>query len=278
MINISLTEAVQTYLDDLNVNRRSTTVNRAAQILNEFVACAGDVPLSTIDRTHINRFLAERRSVDNCNRTLWNKSTRVLALLRHHGITIKCEKPRYVEPIPQVYDKADLDQFFAACDQRQLTYFRLLLMTGLRMQESKWLRWSDVQHGLIHIRAHPPHFFPKTHEERRIPIATSLQKMLQDLPRRPGALVFPTKSGAADKHLLRHCKRVAVRAGLNEAEWSLHGFRRTFCTTLLRAGLDARSVMQLMGHSDIESTLRYWRPLEVETLRDKVDAVFASSQ
>jgi integrase len=278
MVNISLIEAVQAYLDDLSVNRRSTTVNRAAQILNEFVASAGNLPLSTIDRTHINRFLADRRSAANCNRTLWNKSTRVLALLRHHGITIKCEKPRYVEPIPEVYDKADLDRFFAACDQRQLTYFRLLLMTGLRMQESKWLHWTDIQNGLLHIRAHPPEFFPKTHEERRIPLPTSLHKMLQELPRRPGPLVFPTASGAADRHLLRHCKRIAIRAGLHEDEWSLHGFRRTFCTTLLRAGLDARSVMQLMGHCDIESTLRYWRPLEVESLRDKVDAVFAASQ
>jgi integrase len=267
--NLSLEEAIRSYLDDLGINRRSTTVNRAQQILNEFIAVAGDVPLSEIGRAHINRFLASRREADNCNRTLWNKSTRVLALLRHHGITLKCDKPRYVESIPQVYDKDELARFFSACDERQLCYFKTLLMTGIRMQESKWLRWDDVKDGLLHVRAHPPDFVPKTHEERRIPLPSGLVELLRVMPRRPGELVFPTKSGSPDRHLLRHCKRVAARAGLDPAKWSLHGFRRTFCTSLLRSGLDARSVMQLMGHSDIESTLRYWRPLEVESLREK---------
>jgi len=32
--------------------------------------------------------------------------------------------------------------------------------------------------------------------------------------------------------------------------------------------------MQLMGHKDIESTLRYWRPVEMEQLRGKMGAIF----
>jgi site-specific recombinase XerD len=48
----------------------------------------------------------------------------------------------------------------------------------------------------------------------------------------------------------------------------------TFCTTCLRAGLDVRTVVQLMGHKDIESTLRYWRPVEMEQLRGKMGAIF----
>jgi site-specific recombinase XerD len=74
--------------------------------------------------------------------------------------------------------------------------------------------------------------------------------------------------------LLRHCKRNANRAWPGETKWSLNGFRRTFCTSCLRAGLDVRTVMQLMGHKDIESTLRYWRPVEMEQLRGKMGAIF----
>jgi integrase len=271
-----LEEAVQQYLEDLQINRRATTVNRAQQILNEFLAHAGNRPLGEIGRAEINSFLAARRAErSNGNRTLWNKSTRVLALLRHHGIALKIQKPRYVEGMPQVYGEAELSQFFGACDFRQLVFFKLLLMTGLRMQEAKFLHWTDIENGMLHVRAHHPEFLPKTCEERIIPLASVLRDLLKRLPHRPGPLVFPTKSGRPDKHLLRHCKRIARKAGLDPRRWSLHGFRRTFCTSLLRSGLDARSVMKLMGHNDIESTLRYWRPLEVETLRAKVDAVFA---
>jgi integrase len=280
MINsITLADAIRIYLDDLAVNRRDTTVNRAEQILREFQATVGNPFLADITREHINSFiLARRTDAANSNRTLWNKSTRVLALLNHHGIdpkTLRFKKPRYIESLPEVYSAEDLHHFFAACNQRQLCYFKTLLMTGLRMQESRYLEWGDISSGTLHIRAHPPLFTPKTNEERCIPLPKALQQLIERLPHRPGKLVFPTKWGSPDKKQLQCCKRTAQRAGLNPAKWSLHGFRRTFCTSLLRAGLDARSVMSLMGHTDIESTLRYWRPLEAENLRSRVDQVFS---
>jgi site-specific recombinase XerD len=48
---------------------------------------------------------------------------------------------------------------------------------------------------------------------------------------------------------------LAKRAGVADAE--LHSFRRTYATTLLRKGVDIRTVQMLLGHSDIESTMRY---------------------
>jgi hypothetical protein len=35
------------------------------------------------------------------------------------------------------------------------------------------LEWSDLANGMIHVRAKPPQFGPKTHEERRIPVDES---------------------------------------------------------------------------------------------------------
>ena len=121
-------------------------------------------------------------------------------------------------------------------------------------------------------RAHTagtPHYEPILfHHGDAVPVAQQLLLAFG------GYLIFPTASGLPDRHLLRHCKRMANRAGLDEKKWSLHGFRRTFCSTCLRAGLDVRTVMQLMGHKDIESTLRYWRPVEMEQLRGKMGAIF----
>ena len=76
--------------------------------------------------------------------------------------------------------------------------------------------------------------------------------------------------------LLESISSAARRAGLDETKWSLHGFRRTFYTSCLRGGLDVRTVMLLMGHKDIESTLRYWRPVEMEQLRSRMGQIFQS--
>jgi integrase len=263
--------ACEAYLADLSATRRITTVRRAEQILRGFKQIFPDRHIADLQASDVVAYI---RALPHSNRTKFNHQIRVHAMLRFHGVTIKADKPRYVVPMPTVYSAGDLARFFSVCEIRQLAYFRTLLMTGLRMQESKWLEWSDLSNGMVHVRAKPPQFVPKTHEERRIPVPPVLMSLLHQMPRRPGTLIFPTASGRPDLHLLRHCKRIARLAGLDETKWSLHGFRRTFCTMCLRNGLDVRTVMLLMGHSDIESTLRYWRPVEMEQLRGRMAAIF----
>ena len=101
-------------------------------------------------------------------------------------------------------------------------------------------------------------------------------------------LVFGSKGGKVDVpdgHLLRRLKVLARDAGLNcgsckgcvarrECEhWFLHKFRATFITTLLRNGLDLRTMMSLSGHSDLESVMRYLRPAEGKHVQDRINAI-----
>jgi site-specific recombinase XerD len=55
--------------------------------------------------------------------------------------------------------------------------------------------------------------------------------------------------------------------------WYLHKFRATYITTLLRNGLDLRTVMKLSGHSDMASVERYIRPAEGKEVQAKVNAI-----
>lgn len=265
-------EAVSRYLEALAHTRRKSTVNRANQILKNFVIEFRNKPLESFSSSDISGYISR---LPHCARTRANHHVRVIALLRFHGNTLKVPAPRYVEKEPETYEERDLKAFFSACDIWQTALFRVLLSTGLRMQEVKYLEWKDIRNGSVLIREKPEWgFIPKTCEERRIPIAQSALTVLNQMPRRPGTLVFPTKKGKPDKHLLRTCKRVAQRAGLDAAAWCLHGFRRTFCTTILRDGVDVRTTMKLMGHASMESTLRYWRPLEAEQLRSRLGKLF----
>ena len=75
------------------------------------------------------------------------------------------------------------------------------------------------------------------------------------LPDPKDRLLLATSRGKPNGKLLRTLNRLAKNAGLNCercepckekarecSEWTLHEFRRTYCTTILRAGVDLRTV------------------------------------
>ena len=53
------------------------------------------------------------------------------------------------------------------------------------------------------------------------------------------------------------------------------GIRATFATWLLWKGVDLRTVQDWMGHTDIESTMRYLKPNRSQAVRQKVNETFA---
>ena len=56
------------------------------------------------------------------------------------------------------------------------------------------------------------------------------------------------------------CKAIAKRAGLDPENFWLDKFRATCATWSLWAGVDLRTVQHWLGHSDMESTMRYLKP------------------
>ena len=67
----------------------------------------------------------------------------------------------------------------------------------------------------------------------------------------------------------------ADRTELDKDNFWLRKFRSTFATRCLWAGVDLWTVQQYLGHSDMESTMRYLKPSRSEKERDKVNQIFA---
>lgn len=257
---------IQTYLDELRAVRRESTYYRAKQILNEFLSSDPQ----GASRADLVSYLQWLRDRGNSKHTQANKLIRLQAWLRWNGTPVQCPTPRFTLPSVTIYSESELSELFAACGACEASFYRLLLHSGLRMQEAKFLEWSDIRDGCIHVRAKSRYGFePKSHEERSIPIP-----QFTFLPG-AGSLVFGTRSGKPDRHLLRNLKRLVVRHGIG-GDWTLHKFRRTAITGWLRAGLDLRTVMTLAGHSDIESTMRYLRPLEGDALRKRMEQAWVN--
>jgi integrase len=154
-------------------------------------------------------------------------------------------------------------------------------MTGMREQEVMYTYWSDVNFKANILRVtHKPDrgWTPKTYKEREIPIP---KKLVEDLKVWKGKcdkecpLVFPTAGCQPKLDFLDSLKAAAERADLEKVNFWLHKFRATFSTWSLWAGVDLRTVQQWLGHTDMESTMRYLKPARNQVVRDKVNEIFA---
>ena len=138
--------------------------------------------------------------------------------------------------------------------------YMMLLECGLRKQEIQTLRWVDLIGGNephIKIQERPEwKYIPKLHHCRDVPIADEelwallmRKKMLSK-----SVLVFSTKSGKPLTHL-----------------WD--DTQALFRKTLLRQNVPMPDIMKVMGHKDVQSTMRYMAVLQKKDLHAKMAKV-----
>jgi integrase len=259
-----------------------------------FLAATGRVYADQVTVDDFARFHRSLRQRGLADRTVVNRHRLVVAFLRYAGVNpaaIPKSAPKYESSLPEVYTGEQIKAFFKSLttDYHRVT-FNLALRCGLREQELMHVYWSDIDftRKTLLVRSKPEwDFMIKDKEQRAIPLSDQLVAILKayksTIPGRK--LVTGTASDLPNTKLLRTLKRLVHHAKLdcqictaclerNECEqWYLHKFRATFCTTLLRSGMDLRSVMQLSGHSDIESVMRYLRPAEGKELQKSMNGV-----
>ncbi len=136
------------------------------------------------------------------------------------------------------------------------------LSTGMRKSELIHLEWTDIDFKRKVISIQWKDFWQPKSGKRDIPIAKPLFKLLQELRRKNmkgirSNFVFPHKDGGATKTKLREkLVEIAEDAGIENLT-KLHTLRHTFASHLVMSGVDLPTVKNLMGHSDIQTTMIY---------------------
>jgi integrase/recombinase XerD len=281
----SIAVAVAEYLEETRISKKPRTFAAYSTALSYFVKSCSKIFLADIDRKDALEFCAFLRNKKNqAPRSVYNKFENLMMFLKANGIrglVGKNDWPRYVEDEPEIYSKAELKSFLAACDATEKLWFEFFLMTGEREQEVMYTYWSDITfaESIVRVTYKPDRAWtPKTYKEREIPVPAKLLKALKAWKAKSDQtcnLVFPTAGCKPKLDFLDCCKAIAKRAGLNPDGFWLHKFRSTFATWALWAGVDLRTVQQWLGHSDMESTMRYLKPSRSQQVRRKVNEIFS---
>jgi integrase/recombinase XerD len=280
-----LGESVATYLDEIKKTKKRKTYAAYKTALEYFLESCTKVRVTDIERADLLQFTAFLRDSKKLQpRSVYNKFESIMSFLKTNGIRGllgKNDWPRYVEEEPEIYEREDLNKFFAACNEDERLWFEFFLMTGLREQEVMYCTWSEVNliRGTVTVRYKAEFgFSPKAYKGREVPIPDGLIKSLKKRKATANSvdcpLLFPTSGCRPKLDFLDACKDIAKRAKLNPGHFYLHKFRATFATWALWSGVDLRTVQQWMGHTDLESTLRYLKPNRSAAVRDKVNEMF----
>lgn len=174
-----------------------------------------------------------------------------------------------------------IEKLCKACDPEERLRNEFFLMTGMREQEVMDASWADVNltRNTVTVRHKPGYGFrPKNCSEREIPIPLKLVQSLKAWKAKSDGtcgLAFPTAECQPKLDFLDCLKGAAKRAKLKPENFWLHQFRATLPTWSLWAGVDLRTVQQWLGHSDMESTMRYLKPSRNQQVREKVNEIFA---
>ena len=200
------------------------------------------------------------------------------------------EQKRFIQHLPD-------------CSVGRALYF--ILGTGIRAGELSGLRWSDVQDDRFTVRqtvrrnrdfsedaptrTHLEFGTPKSNAgHRTIPLTTKMQELIQEHRRLQAAtrlatggewndndLVFCTEIGTP--YELRNLNRVLHRtlkeAGLHTM--GAHSLRHSFATRAVEAGMDIRTLSEILGHTQVSLTMQLYVHSNMETKKKEMEKMDA---
>ena len=185
-----------------------------------------------------------------------------------------------------------LEEILLSSDDRISLGILLTLHTGIRNGELCGLQWSDFDFNSGTIRIYRTverikNLSPLAERKTKVVITepkTESSKREIPLPKTL-CLYLRSHCGAADTYLLTgtdkpsephtlyvRYERFLRRNGFES--YTFHAIRHTFATRGIASGFDAKSLSEILGHSDVTTTLRCYVHPSMEEKRNQMETLF----
>jgi integrase/recombinase XerD len=293
---MTLTDLAEAFLAG-NQNRLLPNTQRAyGYDLGLLARALSDLPVEAVTVQHLRAFL--QATADRAPTTLARRQSALKACfawayrndLLPTDPTVKLDPVRLPEREPRPLTEAQVERLLAAIprgEKRNRLLFTLLYETGMRVGEALGIQiphvqLNEVDGGFIRVLG-------KGDRERVVPLIDapkSLRLLRELVPRlgklgplfrgdlrkggRPGeALDYTTvyyhfeRTVAAARN--KHPQRFAAEA----EPITLHRLRHTYATVKLRDGVSLPAVRKLLGHKNLQTTLRY-AETDLETVKQEL--------
>ncbi len=127
----------------------------------------------------------------------------------------------------------------------------MLLDTGARYSEIANIEWLriDMQERTIHL------WRPKVQNEAILYMTDRVFDILSRRKGRAGQFIFQNKQGGPRGYASLAIRRAFRKAGL--ADSKIHTLRHTHASRLIQNGMSVYEVREVLGHTDIKTTMRY---------------------
>jgi integrase len=146
----------------------------------------------------------------------------------------------------------EMSQLLNHLPYHQKPMIQFALLTGLRRANLLNLKWGqvDIEHGNLIIPAEEI----KGGRDLKLPLSPEAIELLDGLPRRSD-YVFCKEDGKPYQDIYSGFRLACKKAGLEDC--TIHTLRHTVGSHLVMSGVDLSTVKELLGHRDIQTTLRY---------------------
>jgi site-specific recombinase XerD len=170
--------------------------------------------------------------------------------------------PRAKEPakLPVIWSQQDIRNLLnAAPDQRARVLLKTAYGTGMRVSEFIRLKTTDIDSQRMSVRVEQG----KRKKDRYTLLSNDLLLELRAYwaTHRCVPWLFPGQGRRGP--ISRSCANCIFRQAKDHAgitkPGGIHALRHAFATHLLEAGTDLYTIQRLLGHSSIQTTLRYFK-------------------
>jgi len=178
-------------------------------------------------------------------------------VLKREKFLFEVPRPKKPEKLPKVIAVEDIRKIFEfTVNLKHNTMLKLSYGMGLRVSEIVNLKVNDIDSKSMQVLIERG----KGKKDRYVNLPQSILTQLRHYYQvyKPATYLFEGKFGG--KYSVRAVQQVfqhaMARAKVRHVG-GIHALRHSFATHLLEAGTDIRFIQELLGHSDIKTTLRY---------------------
>ena len=279
---MDLKNTINNYLDFLKIQKNYSphTIESYRKALSQFEAYiieefGDDVNVELLDSEDVRPFLGWLDDKNFKRNSLRQKVSAIKSFFKYcvkkglieFNILSSIATPKREKKLPSYLMKGEVDELMNNFDDEDIIQLRnkalteLLYSSGLRISEALNLNINELNLSTKTIRV-----MGKGRKERIVPVGNkALIALNKYIARRSELLKDSSEKALFLTSKGKRLYQVAAYRFMNKSmrnvteckQKSPHTLRHSFATHLLQAGYDIRTVQELLGHSDVATTMIY---------------------